>query len=491
MKFLYYIFANMLMKKTILYTILGFLPLSFALLFTPVYLNYLNPKQYGLLSLFNIYTGVFAVIYAFGISSAYGYLYWDYYKKPNELKKLISTIFIALLLIHSITILIGIFSGNYILKNWLGVSQEFEFFPYVLLLFVYPVFAVFYELMLYTFRNAEDTVKYSIFSLTTIILLTTGSVLGVVVFQMEAKGAVWGKTIGYGIAVGIFMLYFIKKNGLLFDKKIFLLVLKTGIPVYISTLVGALVYSMDRLMIERFFSIEALGIYSLAVVAVSTLEVWFNALNNAMSPGIFKLIKDNLSENRKEIVKHTDTIIFLVLLATVLFIAVLPIAFKFIATPQYGGSLNFIYILVIAQMSRVFITIKSYLFFWSNKTKYMPYIQVFNFINIVFWSYLLSSIIGVYGIAYGLLVSKLFEMALIHFFANRIIYFDFEFFKWYTIVVVIIAGIFLRYLIGLETQSYIQHFIPLSFFSIAMYLKRNVFIDLLKVFSKRITFFDK
>tara|TARA_B110001450_G_C17273927_1_gene340666 strand:+ start:210 stop:536 length:327 start_codon:yes stop_codon:yes gene_type:complete len=101
-----------IVKSTIIHTALGLLPL----LFTPIYLRYLNPEEYGILNLFSVYGIILASIYTLGVNSAFGFIYWNYYKDKKKVHHLLASTIGLILILQLIIFTIGLIFGNTILN---------------------------------------------------------------------------------------------------------------------------------------------------------------------------------------------------------------------------------------------------------------------------------------------------------------------------------------------------------------------------------------
>ena len=451
-----------IVKSTITYTALGFLPLSFALLFTPIYLRYLNPEEYGILNLFSVYGGILSNIYTLGVNSAFGFIYWDYYRDKKKVQHLLASTIGLILILQLIFFTIGLIFGSTILNFILKSPETFPFYPFGLLTLIYPVFAVFYELFLPYFRNEGKIKSYASLSIATLFFLTLGSVLGIIVFNLKAEGAIIGRTIGYAVVVICFLIHFISKVGVYFDKKLSKDLLKFGFPLMLSTIIGSVSYSVDRILVERFSSIKELGIYGLAIVIASVIEIWFNALNNALAPTIFKYMKDNIEGNKLKIQTLAHTIIFSVFLAATLLIMVAKPLVELIATEEYFDCIKYIPLLVIALNARAFSSIKSYVFYRSSVTKKLPIIQIINLILTVLFSYFLFETLGIIGIAITVVVVKNIEVGIVNYHVNRINPFSFGFKNLQLISIILICSVLILTYLSLHIESYFIYFIPFT-----------------------------
>jgi len=459
-----------IVKSTIIYTVLGFLPISFAFVFTPIYLKYLSPEQYGIFNLFNIYSGILATIYSLGVSPAFGFVYWDYYQDKEKLQSFLASTIGLILSIQAVVFTILFLFGEQILKTVLKTSESFSFYPFGILTLIYPLFSVFYELLLPYYRNENKINLYAVINILSLILMTIGSIIGVISLDLKAEGAIYGKTIGYSIVVGSFVLHLILKVGLKVKIKEAIILFRFGMPLMISTIIGGIVYNLDKIMIEQLSTLADLGIYGLAVVIVSVVEVLFNALNNALSPVIFRYLKEDYLVNKKRIQGLSNLIALVSLFTVVMVILIAKPVLYYVASEEYADAINFIPLLGMAFIFRVFSSIKSYIFYIESKTKILPFIQVFNLIIIYLLSIIFFEYFGIIGIAYAVLGSKFLDLVIVSYIVRKISEVSFGFNNLYFVVSLCLASVLFMANISSQTSSFYLYSLPFITFLIATFI---------------------
>lgn len=454
--------AKDIIKSTAIYTLLGFLPLAFAVLFTPIYLKYLGETQYGILNLFLLYSGLLTQIYGMGIPSAFGFYYWDVYKEKESLKKLISNTISFLILIQILFISIGILFGKDLLKILVKDVESFSYSPYFLVMLLYSGIMVFYELFLYYFRNQENLKLYSISSVSTLILFTLGSIVGVIVLELEATGAIIGRTMGYGLVVLTFLIYFIRKFGFAIDLKYYKKLIVFSFPLFINAIIGGVAYSMDRLLVERFISLEALGVYGFAIVIISVIEIWFNALSNALSPTLYRFMNEYLIEKSKEIQGIAHIIILSVLLLIVLIIAVLlPILELLIPLPFHEVA-KYVPILAAGYIWKVFTFLSCYSLYLKKKTKYMPIDQISYLLLTLGLGYLGYKLLGLQGIVIAVFTVKVIEFIIMYYITNTILSLPLKLKKFILLAIVLAMSVFATTFFSSDNNfDYLLYLLPM------------------------------
>lgn len=411
--------AKDILKNSIWYTILGFLPLSISFVFAPLYLQYLDEAQYGILNLFVLYTGIFTQIYDLGIGSAFGYLYWDVYKDKNKLKELMSSTLGLMLLFQFILISIGLFFGESIVRL-IAKSSEFSYNPIFIILILVSAFMAYNNLFLYYFRNQDQVKKYAIISVSTLLLLTIGTLLGVVYLDLKAIGAIYGRSIGYFLIVGALWIWFVKRYGIKINLKASKQLLVFGIPLFLNTLIGAFGYSTDRILIERLDTLSNLGIYAFATIVVTFLEVIFNALNNAIAPTLYKYVNEAHVEKRNEIIGLSYTVFLIVLVTISLVIAGIIPAVHLVIPENFHEALRYVPILASAFIWRVFTTLCSFSIYTMKKTKYLLINQSSNILFTIILGYLGYQLYGIIGIAYAIYLVRIIEFFIIYIISQKV-----------------------------------------------------------------------
>ena len=99
-----------LIKNTSIYTLGSVLPKIGAFIFLPIYLKYLTPVDYGIISSLHVLNAILLVLFTFSMPRALYRLYYDY-KIIEEQKKLFGTVFISVVVLSLISE-----SGNLVLS---------------------------------------------------------------------------------------------------------------------------------------------------------------------------------------------------------------------------------------------------------------------------------------------------------------------------------------------------------------------------------------
>lgn len=395
------------LKNTFIYTVLGFLPLSFSLLFTPLYTQYLTRADYGLLNLFTLISGLLIPFYGMGIDQAAGFLYWDYSRAKSKLTQFMSTTLILVGIVAAFFTVAGIFAGPWMIRTFVKNSEHFTLWPFLLLALLYPFFMTVNRVLLYYYRNEGNIKTYALLNVGSLVLITAGSVLGVITFTRGAEGAVEGRTIGFCVVILLFLLYEAGKLGLRFDREIAGTLLRMGGPLFFSTLIGSVAYVGDRLIVEQMGTLEMLGIYGFSVTIASVIEILMNALGNAFTPGIYKIMVDE--DDQQYSTAHFQLFLYVFALtgAVTAVIAVITPFMRFCIDEDFAEASRYIPGLCIAFVPRLFTQLYSLKFYKKKKTSFILWLNLIYLGGMIVFGILLYASFGLPGLTFAVLLSGL------------------------------------------------------------------------------------
>ena len=96
------------------YTILGFLPTASRLFLFPLFLHYLSPEDFALISLNTMVASILPVFMTLGIEQAMNKYYFDFVKYPRIEKVFISTLILSIIGFALVLSSVFIFTGPYL-----------------------------------------------------------------------------------------------------------------------------------------------------------------------------------------------------------------------------------------------------------------------------------------------------------------------------------------------------------------------------------------
>lgn len=460
------------LKNTAIYTILGFLPLSFSFIFTPIYTQYLSKEDYGLLNLFIIISGILTPFFGFGIDQVAGFLYWDYSKDKKKLGEFMSTTICLLFLVALVIFSIGFLFGHKLINTFVKNGTHFTLWPFLTLALVYPFFMIINRVLLYYYRNEGDIKKYAILNLSTLLLITTGSIFGVITLKKGAEGATEGRTIGFCIIILFFVFYEIKKIGLTYNKNIAKQLIKMGWPLFLSSLVGCLAYIGDRVIIEQLGTLEILGIYGFSVTIASVIEILMASLGNSFTPSIYKTILEEDESQYENTHFQLFILVYLIIALIVFIIAIIVPFMRLFISSNFFEAAQYIPLLCLAFIPRIFTQQFSLKFYKQKKISYLLYLNIVYLVFIMVFGIIFYTLFGIKGVALSVFLTNLINMFSAYYLSQKIDPFHFKFKKLYLLSLIISVSILLLYVIP-QTTYYLSLFYLLPF---VVFVMASIFI---------------
>ncbi len=373
-------------KNVALYTTGEIIPRVLSFLLLPILTKYLSTSDYGISSYINTIATFLYVLTTLSVNS---YALRTYYKVDTETgkKKLIGNIFVFLCGWGMIMLLLEALLLPLLLNAF---SVKVPFYPYFLLGLVINFFDVASVIPLITYRVNEDAKGFIVLSVGRTVAQYALILLLIVYFKMGLLGSFLGRLIA---CVPFFIIYVwvIKKRGVFtFDLQQIKDALRFSLPLLPGALSYLVISMFDRVILERYASLSALGIYSVASTLSLTLNIIIQGLYRSFEQKIFR--EHNSADYLDKVNK-----LYKIYIAALYVPAFCVILFSreilfFFASKQYFTAANYVSYLVIAVIVSGINTFVGTLLIADNKRSIISYSSftaaILSFIiNLVFIKY--------------------------------------------------------------------------------------------------------
>lgn len=273
-----------LFSNTILYTIGEVVPRIIAFLMMPIFTRYLVPADYGILSYTN---SVIAFVYAFCTLSLNTYVLRFYFdcKNEDEKKKLLGNIFVFIAFVNSVVLVLLNFAMPIVIeKAHIAVPWK----PYFRLAIFNNFLESFSIIPLVYFRVKQNAKAFVSVSVGRCIAQYIATFIFLVPLRMGVMAQYYGRLFTlfpfFFLYVGIICI-----NGRInFNWN----QIKDGLKYSLPLLPGSISYlaltGFDRIVLERYVSLEVLGIYNIAYTIAFALNMIIQSFYRALEPDIFQ-----------------------------------------------------------------------------------------------------------------------------------------------------------------------------------------------------------
>lgn len=404
------------LKDAMIYTILGFFPMAVNFLVLPLYTSQLQPEEYAIITLLSVFQALTSVIPAAIISTSFSRKIVDFYKDENALSSFISTTLISILILGAVIICILFFIGESIF-NLIYINIKINFNTYGIYSILIMILGILNTTILSYYRFLETIKKYSFYSLLFFLFPFIYMCYEVFYLHTGALGILRGKTIGSSISLLFFIVPFYVKYPLKFNYSVAKWMFIFGLPFIPNFLFRTIYGHVDKIIIEKFVTPTELGIFGFALIFTTILEVLYQALNNTMTPKLFKELKDGV--NLEYINKSYNMISSFVLLISIMVLCFSEQLILCFTNVKYHSASEYASLLILAYIPRLFGVIYGptiVYFGLSNKNSFITGISLTVSVLLLF---LLLPIIGIYGAIISIFASHSCQAILNYFAVTR------------------------------------------------------------------------
>jgi O-antigen/teichoic acid export membrane protein len=394
------------------YTILGFLPTASRLFLFPLFLHYLTPDDFALISLNTMVASILPTFMTLGIEQAMNKYYFDFVKFPKIEKVFISTLIISIISFSIALSSIFIVSGPFLFS--LFKSHRFTFYPFGITALLTAVPSSLNMLYLSYLRCRKDLKNYVILNLGLFVLGALGEIIGIILLRMDVEHLVWIKPLimwPFMLVATAGLLY---KTGIHFEKRLFWLSLRYSSPLLPHLLFNLVFVYWDRLMIEHNLNLTYLAIYNLTMAISGVIDIFEQALRNATFPNIFKLLKENVYTNVGAI-SRIHTINGLILMTIVGCVSIIvPIGDYYFLKPVYRPLIYLIPFALIISVIRFFYIVYAEPLFFFKKVGHVSASTFLQGSFSIFFNFLLIPKFGLMGAIIANIMSKCIQVMYIY-----------------------------------------------------------------------------
>jgi O-antigen/teichoic acid export membrane protein len=273
-----------LVKNTTIYALGDIIPRLIGFISLPILTSYLSPSDYGIVNYVNTLN---TFLLALGFLSVNTYYLVFYYRCDTVVgqKKLLGNLSSFVILLNLLLVVPLLFFGEYFFTL---MGSKIDFYPYIVIGILTNFFNLFSILPAALFRLLEKPLPLTILNVTRGFITLIVTLVLVIYFDYTALGVLYAGLIVNFIFAFIF-LYTIRKHVIwnLCFKQI-KVVLAFTLPLLPGSIAYYLTTISDRILIDRYLSLNELGIYSTAAMIALILNIFSFGAYKAFEPYLFK-----------------------------------------------------------------------------------------------------------------------------------------------------------------------------------------------------------
>lgn len=177
------------------------------------------------------------------------------------------------------------------------------------------------------------------------------------------------------------------------------ILVKFSLYVYINTLGGLLIRSLDLLMIAQFVGLEATGVYAIVIFMTSALQIPYNSIIRVSSPLVADHWKSRSFDDMRELYTKVSSVSLLIGLGAFLVVWLnIDVLFTFFK-PEFQEGIWVFFFLMMGRLLDMFFGLNGSIFTTSKKYKYEIYFTISLILIVYFLNLWFIPIWGITGAA--------------------------------------------------------------------------------------------
>lgn len=390
-------------KNTIFYSIGEIVPRIISFLLLPILTKYLTADEYGIVSYTN---SVMMFVFVIAALSLNTFVLKNYYNVKDEKskKELIGSIFLFIFGFNCVLVLLQLLFFPLII-DFFNINIPFK--PYFQLAILNNFFDVVSIIPLVLYRVKEDAKGFLILSLSRTLLQFLLVYILVVLNNQGLLGSYYARLIVNIPFMAIYFYLIYKNSTFKINFKLIKEALYFTLPILPGSLAFLFVSLSDRVILERYISLNELGVFSVAITLASVLNIVIQALYKTFEPILFKeYFQENFQETNLKLYKIYLLCIFIGAFGSSIFSK----EFFIIATSgDFRAGYKLVPFFIVSVIISGINTYLNILMIANKKQKMVSLVSIVSAIVSVILNLILIPYYGIYGAIIASAVSFLFS----------------------------------------------------------------------------------
>ena len=396
-------------KHSIIYAIGNIINRIGAFLLLPIYTNYLTVAEYGSLEYFYTVSTIMTGLLSAGIAHSTLRFYFEYQDQQDRNSLVITNIMASFGFTVFGVLIASLFSTQAV--TLMFGSTEYLLGFYIMLAII--VFELSSQVSLAYVRAEEHSVFFVVIAIAKLVIQVAVNTYLVVFADMGIVGVLIGNFCAVFLGWIILTTFVVRKCGIKADAKKILPVMKYAYPFLLATMVGVFAETFDRIILKELISVEALGLFALAVKFSLLLEALIGEpFNRSYGSFRFSIMKDgNAAEIQEKIVRMLAVILVFTGSGLLYFS---PIVIKIMSDSAFWPAIKLLPILVLASCIKIATYSCQTGFLYAKKSGYIFRITIVQSAFSIVGSLVLIQLMGIIGACLAQLITAIVVIVVTH-----------------------------------------------------------------------------
>lgn len=313
-------------KRGLVYTIAGALPLMSAVILLPFYLVWLPTDVYGGLSLYLAFSLFIQVLVGYSFDTSVYIHYHEFKAEPSRLSGFIVSVFAFILGAGLICAMLFAVLGDLVFG--LGITDSrIAFFPYGMMSVGTGIFQAIFKVYTYLLQSREKPGTFLWANLVYFGLIAGLTIAGLQLSPGTLDGPVGGRLIA-GAVLAVWVLWrVIREFGFRPDFTLLRSTFGFNNYSFLYQLLQWVINYTDRFVLVLFLPLSTVGMYDLAVKCLLVIELLINGAHSSFHPRVVSELMGQENKTTNPVVnRYYHGLTALAMLLTAAAIFVLPFA---------------------------------------------------------------------------------------------------------------------------------------------------------------------
>ncbi len=365
----------------------------------PILTYYLTKEDYGMIGLITSVVTISAIYIGFFPSTFIMVKYSKFGKE--KMAKYVSNILIIMLI--TFLIVCGVL---YLFKDYIFTSYQDSGYLVIYIAFL-CFFQVFWQQLSTIIQIEKDAIKYVLLQFMQTIAIIGLMLLLITQFSWGWKGKFFAELFIFFLST-LYAIYYLYKNRYFeinFDMSKIRELVKFLFPLSFYVVGLYIMGTVDKIFLANLISLEAAGIYAIAITMSIIINMVFDAILKAWEPYLFEFLNSNSYSDKIQAVKGIYLFSLFVIVFMLFYMIIVPYLFHFMIDEKFNEALLYLPILIIAYSFEGLRKPVTELLNHLDRVKTIGTITFLAAIlNVVLNIYLIP-IYGIYGAAYATAIS--------------------------------------------------------------------------------------
>jgi O-antigen/teichoic acid export membrane protein len=431
-------------KSSLVYSVIGALPLASSIILLPFYTDLLTTDQFGVLTLYIAFTAIMQIMVNFALDQYLGIRWVDFKENAQVAKENVGTAVSLLLIIGVFFVALFALVGSPLFHGYTGFTGNkvvLLFYPWGFMSLLTAIFNSLFKSYTALLIYQERPVRFFWLNIVNFIL-TIGISLSILYTNpFSLAGPMYGRLLS---GLGIFILggfFFLTEYGISFHGKLLKGIAYFCFPLFIYFILTWVIGNADRYIIGYFLKASDVAIFAFAIQCTMLLDFFQSGLSSAIYPKVFAIWKEtNLQRGTPEVNRYFNGYTAITLLIIPVLVIILPLIIPiFVKNKDFYQTFGLLAILFAGySMSGL----RAY--FWAplvyfKQTKVLPRILLIGSVLQIITGIILINYMGLIGAALANFIGKPIQ-ALLMFRESRKV-FAYKFNIWKLVLLPIIFSV--------------------------------------------------